>query len=76
MNSPTTRNIAVLAVILVLALVAYSILTMPDRRTTGDKISDAVHELPNGVDKAGRQLEDRTPGQKIGDTIKDNTAAH
>ena len=70
-----TRNILVVAVLVVVGFLAYSLLTMPDHRSAGQKIGDAVNELPNGVDKAGRQLESRTPGQKIGDTIKDNTDA-
>ncbi len=68
-------------VILVIGAVAYGVLTMPDQRTIMEKIGDAIHALPKGADKAGRQLEDRTSGQKLGDavkdtgdTIKDNTA--
>lgn len=71
MNSSPMKGIAIVAVIVVIIAVAYAVLTMPDQRSTTDKIGDAVHELPNGVDKAGRQLEDRTPGQKLGDEIKD-----
>ncbi len=45
MNS-TMKNLLI-ALVLVIALgVAYSILAGPDRRSTGDKISDAIHELP------------------------------
>ncbi len=76
MNSPHTRNIVMLIVILALAFFAYSYLTMPDQRTTTEKVGDAIHDLPQGVDKAGRQLEDRTPGQKLGDAVKDNTGPH
>ncbi len=68
MNSKTLIGILV---IIVIALVGYWVLTMPDNRSTGDKISDAWHALPNGVDKAGQQLQDRTPGQKLGDAVKD-----
>ncbi|HEU0118847.1 MAG TPA: hypothetical protein VFR09_09470 [Alphaproteobacteria bacterium] len=67
------RNVVVIIVVAVLAVGAYFVLTMPDRRTPTEKIGDAIHDLPQGFDKASRQLEDRTPGQKIGDTIKDNT---
>jgi hypothetical protein len=57
--------------VIVLALVAYGVLTMRDQRSTTEKVGDAIHDLPQGVDKAGRQLEDRTPGQKLGDAVKD-----
>lgn len=73
MNSSSSRNVIVLLVIVALAFVAYSYLTMSDHRSTADKVGDAVHELPNGPGKAARELEDRTPGQKLGDSIKDNT---
>ncbi|MDX2027214.1 MAG: hypothetical protein SFW62_01110 [Alphaproteobacteria bacterium] len=69
--SPTQKNILAILIIVVVAFLAYSVLTMPDNRNTAEKIGDAIHELPQGVDKAARQLEDRTPGQQLGDTIKD-----
>jgi hypothetical protein len=69
-KSPTGSLLLIVVAVLV-AVVGYRFLTMPDIRSTTDKVSDAVHELPNGVDKAGRQLEDRTPGEKLGDSIKD-----
>jgi hypothetical protein len=58
-------------VIVILSLLAYAVLTMPDRRTGAEKLGDAISELPNGADKAARQLEDRTPGQKLGDAVED-----
>jgi hypothetical protein len=73
MNNPNARNLLVLVAIIAIAFLAYGFLTMPDQRSTTDKVGDAIHALPDGPGKAARQLEDRTPGQKIGDTIKDNT---
>jgi len=73
MNSTVTRNLLAAIVVLALAFGAYTLLTMRDQRSTTEKVGDAIHDLPQGVDKASRQLEDRTPGQKIGDAIKDNT---
>jgi len=61
--------LAGLAIIIV--FISYSVLTAPDRRDAGQKISDAINELPNGVDKASRQLQDRTPGDKLNDAAKD-----
>lgn len=65
------RTLLGVLIIVVLAVVAYGALTMRDNRTFGQKISDAADALPQGVDKAARQLEDRTPGQKLGDAVKD-----
>jgi len=67
----TYKKPLALIAIIILAFLVYGALTMPDRRSATDKIGDAVHELPQGVDKAARQLEDRTPGQKLGDDVKD-----
>lgn len=65
------RPVMVIVVLAIVALLGWMLLTMPDQRSTGQKLGDAVDALPHGVDKAARQLEDRTPGQKIGDAVKD-----
>lgn len=70
-NSNTSKNLVILIVVVALAIIVYSVLVMPDRRTPAEKLGDAISELPNGVDKAARQLEDRTPGEKLGDAVKD-----
>jgi hypothetical protein len=57
--------------VIVVAVLAYSALTMRDQRSGSERLGDAIHDLPQGVDKAERQLEDRTPGEKIGDSVKD-----
>ena len=59
------------ALVIILGVMAYGVLTMPDNRTGAQKLGDAIGELPNGVDQAARQLEDRTPGEKIGDAVQD-----
>ncbi len=46
-------------------------MTKPDPRNTSEKLADAVEELPNGIDKAARQMEDRTPAEKLGDAAED-----
>jgi len=65
-----TRLLTIAAIIIV-PIAVYSVLKMPDTRSVTDKVGDAVHALPDGADKAERQLEDRTPGQKLGDAVKD-----
>lgn len=70
-NSSNGRNLLIIAIIAVLLLVGYSVLNAPDQRSGGQKISDAIDELPNGVDKAARQLEDRTPAEKLEDAAQD-----
>ena len=70
MNS-SIKGVGALLIIVALAVIAWSVLTAPDRRTTGERIGDAVDTLPQGVGKASRQLEDRTPGEKLGDAVKD-----
>lgn len=71
MSSSSGRNLLIAIVLLVAAVLVWGVLVMPDQRSTGQKIGDAVNALPQGVDKAGRQLENRTPGEKLGDAVKD-----
>ncbi|MFO0110611.1 MAG: hypothetical protein ACK52W_08775 [Alphaproteobacteria bacterium] len=56
---------------LILAVLAFYVLNAPDRRNAGEKIGDAVEALPDGAEKAARQLESRTPGEKLDDTASD-----
>ena len=71
MSTTSGRNLLIAIVLLIGAVLVWGVLVMPDQRSTGQKISDAVNTLPQGVDKAGRQLESRTPGEKLGDAVKD-----
>lgn len=70
-NSTNKNGFIAFLVLIVVAVALYGVLTMPDRRNGAEKLGDAIHELPKGVDKAARQLEDRTPGEKLGDAVKD-----
>ena len=66
-----TKTLIAILVVAVIAILGYNFLTMKDNRSTTDRIGDAVHALPQGLDKASEQLEDRTPGQKLGDSVED-----
>ena len=70
-TNSSTKFLPMALVVVVVAIVGYFILTAPDRRSGGEKVADAINELPNGVDKAARQLENRTPGEKLSDAAKD-----
>jgi hypothetical protein len=69
------KNLVTIILVIIIAVVGYKLLTMPDQRTTGQRLGDAVDTLNEGkgIDKAAEQLEKRTPGEKLGDAIKDNT---
>jgi hypothetical protein len=54
----------------VVAAIAIVLFTLPDRRTTGERVGDAVDALPHGVNAAAGQLRDRTPAEKAGDAIQ------
>lgn len=73
MQTTESRGKLIPLVILVTlaAIISYYVATAPDRRSTGERISDAFDELPSGVDNASRQLKDRTPGEKLQDAAKD-----
>ena len=70
MASNSKTIIGVVAAVVIIGA-AYAVLTMPDQRNGFEKAGDAISELPNGVDNAARQLEDRTPGEKLVDETKD-----
>ena len=43
--------------------------SLPDRRTTGERVGDAAEALPHGLDKAADQLKDRSTLEKAGDKL-------
>lgn len=67
----SAKLIFIVLAVVVLAFIAYALLNQPDRRTTGQKIGDAIDEIDEGVRDASRELEDRNAGEKLGDAIKD-----
>ena len=72
MNTHTLGKYAlIICFVAVIGIIGYSVLNAPDQRSAGDKIDDAINELPKGVDKAARQLEDRTPADKLNDAAND-----
>jgi len=67
----TARNLLIVLLVAIVLVVGYNVLMQPDQRTATEKVGDAIHELPNGVDKAAGELSnDRTPGQKLGDSVR------
>jgi hypothetical protein len=70
-NQSQGKFILLAGVAIFIAIIGYKVLNAPDNRDAGQKVSDAINDLPNGVDKASRQLEDRTPGEKLKDAAKD-----
>lgn len=71
-NEQTQGKILMAASLLIIvSIIAYGILNTPDKRNSLEKISDMVNEMPQGMDKAVRQLESRTPAEKLDDAIGD-----
>jgi hypothetical protein len=68
--SDAVRNLMALLIVAMIGVLAWNVLTMPDHRSTGQRVGDAIDALPN-VGKASNELQDRTPGQRLGDSIKD-----
>lgn len=71
--SKNGKVIIAVVVVLVLALGAFAMLNAPDTRTTGEHIGDAIDNLDNGIDDAARELQDRTPAERMGDEFEDAT---
>lgn len=72
-QSSVSKMVLVAVVVGVIGIGGYYVLNAPDNRTAGERIGDAVDELPDGLDNAARELESRTPAEKLGDDIKDAT---
>jgi hypothetical protein len=67
------KYIMIGALVLFVALAIAAALTMPDRRSAGEKVGDAIGKLDEGVDDAGRELQSRTPIERMDDEVKDAT---
>ncbi len=70
------KNVVIIltvAVIAALGFFAFAALNAPDQRSGFDKVGDAISNLDEGVDDAARELEDRTPLERMGDNIEDAT---
>ena len=59
-----------IAISIIIAALASGVFVVPDKRNAAERIGDAIRELPNGEDKAMDQLNDRSIGQRIGDTVR------
>jgi hypothetical protein len=70
-QQPYNKLLWIIGGAIIVGFLGYYIWSMPDERDASQKISDAIEELPNGAEKAARQLESRTPGEKIQDAAKD-----
>ena len=46
-------------------------LNAPDQRNGVQKVGDAISKIPEGTDKAARELKDRTPAEKLSDAASD-----
>lgn len=70
-NPPHTTWVPMVLIAAAILITGYFVLNRPDQRDPLQKVGDAINALPHGVDKAARQLNDRTPGDKINDAAKD-----
>lgn len=64
-------SLAVLVVVIV--VMAYMMMNTREDKSIGQKMDDAIGQLDNGVDNAARELENRTPAEKVVDEVKDAT---
>lgn len=72
-QSCVCRKVMPIVLVAFLALAGYGLyvfMNKPDDRTAVERLGDAVKQLPNGLDAATQQLEDKTPTQKLEEGIK------
>lgn len=71
-QNDNTKTIIAILVVIVLAIAGYYMLNAGDNRTAGEKIGDAVDNVQEGnMDGAVNSLKDRSPAQKMGDSIEE-----
>jgi hypothetical protein len=68
-----TRSITVALLLVVVAVLIYAMATTPEHRTPGQKMGAAIDRLDEGVSKAGHELQDRTPAERLRDNLNDTT---
>ena len=75
MRNQMTRTSIMLIGAALLAIGLFVLLNLPDRRTPGEHVGDAIDTFSEtgNIAKAGRELEKRTPGERIGDAVNDAT---
>lgn len=75
MANVNNKSLITVVIVIAVAVAAYGVLTMPDQRSTGERLGDAVDavEQGKGLGDAAEQLEKRTPGEKLGDAVKEAT---
>ena len=71
MAQQSQSNVLMIIVLVIVVGIAAYVLNAPDKRNPVQKLGDAIEQLPKGTDKAARELKDRTPGEKLGDAVKD-----
>lgn len=63
--------LAITALTIIIVIVGYYVMNIQENKTVDQKIGDAAGELQLGADKAARQLENRTPTEKLEDAATD-----
>lgn len=72
-NKQMITGALIVAVVAIVGVGAYAMLTQPDERSANEHIGDAISKLDEGVDDAARELKDRTPAERIQDEYQDAT---
>jgi hypothetical protein len=69
------KSVQIVVALLIALLVAGGVyfFTAEDNRTLNEHVGDAVGALDEGVDDAARELEDRTPAERLSDEVEDAT---
>lgn len=59
--------LGIIAIVLALGAVLYVL--SQDNRSSGERVVDAIEAVPQGIDSAAGQLEDKSPAENIGDNV-------
>lgn len=65
-----TKNIITLMLVIAIIAGGYWLYNKPDERSDAEKLGDALDEISNGFENAGKKLEDKTFGERLTDDVK------
>lgn len=69
-SSGKSTGIILGIIALVLAVGAVLYVLSQDNRSSGERVVDAIETVPQGLDEAAGQLEDKSPAENIGDNVE------
>ncbi|MET0155674.1 MAG: hypothetical protein ABW189_06180 [Rickettsiales bacterium] len=65
------KPVYIVVVLAVIAAVAFAAIKINHKPTAGERLDNAVHDVSEGLENAGEELQNRNAVEKAGDAIED-----